>query len=147
MTVDDVRFNNFFMATGRIGVAILLVPPIWIMAFLLIFSDEPSREAVAFGIFLSLLGAVLTWTVFRVPLWVAVTGDKFLVRYLLGTSTFDVNDIGRIRSGTMISTIGSGTRRYAFMTFVLKNRKSIRVLFDQRIVSAIQSRSPNVRRN
>lgn len=140
----DVRFNNYFMAAGRIGVALILVPLVWLMAFLLIFG-EGTREFIGFGVFLFALGMMIAWMMFRTPLWVALAGDRFLVRYLLGTKSFAVNDIDCIKSGVAISTIGPGSRRYPTMTFILKNGKKIKVMNDNHIITAIQSKSRHVR--
>lgn len=132
------------MATGRIGVALIMVPLVWLMAFLLIFVAS-TRDFIGFGIFLFVLGMLIAWTMFQTPLWIALSGDRFLVRYLLGIKCFAVNDIDRIKSGVAISTIGFGSRRYPTMTFILKSKKSIKVMNDNRIIAAIQSKAQNVR--
>lgn len=125
---------------------LVLVPLLWLLASLLIF-DHGTRESVGLGVFLFLIGAVMTWTMFRVPLWIAVTEDNMLVRYLLGMRSFDLNDIAQVASGSMTSTIGFGTRRYPTLKIALKNGKAIKVLLDERIMAALQSRCRNIDRN
>jgi hypothetical protein len=116
------------------------------MASLLIF-DHGTRESVGVGVFLFLIGAVMTWTMFRVPLWIAVTRDSMLVRYLLGMRSFDLNDIAQVASGSMTSTIGFGARHYPTLKIALKNGKAIKVLLNERIMAALQSRCRNIDRN
>jgi hypothetical protein len=144
MTAHDLRISNASMAIGRIGVAIILVPILWVMAFLLVVSEEPGK-AVAFGLFLLLLGAVLAWAAFRVPLSVAFIGDAFVVRYLIGTSIVDVGDVVGVTTGFMWSTIGPGSRRYPHVTFILRNGRRIQIKADHGTVAVVQSRVPHLR--
>jgi hypothetical protein len=140
MLDHDLRIGNHAMAAGRIGVAVILVPLLWGMALLLVSSDGPGRSP-AFGGALFALGMVLAWTALRSPLWVAVNADTFLVGSLLGTRTYDIQDVVDIRSGRMLSTIGAlGTRRYPCATFVLKSGRCIRIKADDSAVAAIASR-------
>jgi hypothetical protein len=75
MTADEVRLNNFSMAAGRIGAAAILVPLLWTLASLLIFSEGPSRP-VAFGVFLLVLAVLLAWLTIRTPFWIALRADR-----------------------------------------------------------------------
>jgi hypothetical protein len=139
MPEGDFRIRNYSVAAGRIGVAVI-VPLLWAEAFVLIFWEMPVKSP-AFGFFLFAVGVVLAWMAVRSPLWVAVNADRFLVRYPLGTRTFDIKDVVRVESGRMVSTIGGlGTRRYPAATFILKSGRSIRIKADSHAVAAIQSR-------
>lgn len=126
-TTSDVRVSNFAMAAGRIGVAILLVPPLWGISFLVLFSQAVKSElfTVVLGVCLFLVGILLIWTALSVPLWVAVSGEQLRVGYLLWRFTAEVDDIDHIKMGQMISTIGPGTRRYPLIKIYLKNGRKI----------------------
>ena len=140
MTADEVRLNNFSMAAGRIGAAAILVPLLWTLASFLIFSEEPSRF-VAFGVFLLGLGVLLAWLTIRTPFWIAFRADRLVVCTLLGTRTYDIDDIARVETGLMLSAIGGmGTRRYPCVKVVLKRGRAIRVKADAQLAALVQSR-------
>jgi hypothetical protein len=140
MPAEEVRLNNFSMAAGRIGAAAILVPLLWTLASFLIFSEGPSRF-VAFGVFLLGLGVLLTWLTIRTPFWIAFRSGRLVVRTLLGTRTYDIDDIARVETGLMLSTIGGmGTRRHPCVKIVLKRGRAIRVKADAQLAALVQSR-------
>jgi hypothetical protein len=144
MAIDDLRIGNGSMAIGRIGVAIILVPIVWGVSFLLVSSEGPARAPVA-GVVLFLIGAGLAWQSFRVPLSVSFIGDTFVVRRVFGTVTADIADILRVDSGLMRSTIGPGSRRHPCVTIRLQDGRLIRIGGDSSTLDAIRSRIPQLR--
>jgi hypothetical protein len=140
MGARDFRLENTSMASGRIGVAVVLVPLVWIMAALLILSEEPG-QAVGFGIFLVIVGLLLAWMATRVPLSLAVEGERLVVRYPLSTRTFAVGEIDRVETGTMRSTIGPGTRRYPSVRIVFADGRTVRFLGDAHAAELLRSRT------
>jgi len=140
MGARDIRLENTSMAIGRIGVAVVLVPLVWFMAALLIRAEGPGR-AVGVGSFLVLVGLLLAWSATRVPLSIAVDGERLVVRYPLTTRTFAVDEIDRVESGTMRSTIGPGTRRYPSVRIVFTDGRTVRFLGDARAADLLRSRT------
>jgi hypothetical protein len=147
MNLQNIRYNNYNMAIGRVGLAIVMVPLLWGFAFLLIFEGPGNLDLGTYRLllgFLIVFGAAFLWIAHRVPWWIAIKEDRLWVRYSFGTRSFDIKDISRIKTGKMYSTIGPGSRSYQSVKIKLASGRSIQFLGGPQIVDAIRSRLPSV---
>lgn len=89
--------TNYFMAAGRIGIAVILVPLLWGLAVLL-YLDNPGN--IVFSILLGLLGVPLIWYAVTVPTSLRI-GDQLVVNYPLTRLALNRTEIQKVEFTTL----------------------------------------------